>query len=105
MRQLIRKQPRDFIWQDEFQLAMDDWPESYPGNKVWVNIHEYRATLAGDAAYLRLLISGAHNCNLVWQTTPDGAHNLCRLLTNLQTPLSFKALRDSGFSYFGDSDY
>ncbi|MBL4799948.1 MAG: hypothetical protein JKY50_21325 [Oleispira sp.] len=105
MRQLIRKQPRDFIWQDDFQYAKDDWPENYPGNKVWVNIHEYRATLAGDASYLRLLISGAHDCNLVWQTTPDGAHELQRLLASLTMPLSFKALRDSGFSYFEDADY
>jgi hypothetical protein len=105
LRQLIRKQPRDFIWRDEFQLAMNDWPESYPGNKVWVNIHEYKATLAGDAAYLRLLVSGAHDCNLVWQTTPDGAHELHRLLSNLATPLSFITLKNLGFSYFQDTDY
>ena len=105
LRPLIRKQPRDFIWQDDFQYAEDDWPENYPGNKVWVNIHEYRATLAGDASYLRILISGAHDCNLVWQTTPDGAHELHRLLASLTLPLSFKTLRDSGFSYFENADY
>lgn len=105
MKNLIRKQPRDFIWKDEFQSAKNDWPENYPGNKVWVNIHEYQATLIGDVSYLRLLISGAHDCNLVWQTTPDGAHDLQRLISNLKTPLSFKILQNAGFSYFKDSDY
>lgn len=101
---LIRKQPRDFVWLDEFQLALNDWPEHYPGNQVWVNLHEYKASLAGDASYLRLLISGAHNCNLIWQTTPDGAHDLQRLLANIKPPLSFDTLRNLGFSYFDNDD-
>jgi hypothetical protein len=102
---LIRKQPRDFIWLDEFKLADNDWPEQYPGNQVWINLHEYKATLAGDASYLRLLISGGHNCNLVWQTTPDATHDLQRLMKKLTLPLSFNSLQKLGFTYFDCDDY
>lgn len=105
MHNLIRKQPRDFIWLDEFQTADKDWPKHYPGNQVWVNIHEYKATLAGDASYLRLLISGDHNCNLVWQTTPDAPHDLQRITRQLRTPISFIALQALGFKYFDCDDY
>lgn len=104
-RQLTRKQPRDFIWLDEFQNAVNDWPDSYPGNKVWINIHEYKATLAGDASYLRLLISGSHNCNLVWQTKPDSAHELKRMMTSITHPLSFKSLKEMGFQFHEDDDF
>lgn len=75
---------------------MTDWPEYYPCNQVWINLHEYKATLAGDASYLRLLISGALDCTLAWQTTPDGSHNLHRLLFNLKQPLSFQILKNLG---------
>ncbi len=103
--QLIRKQPRDFIWQDEFQDSAIDWPKSYPGNKVWMNIHEYKAALAGDASYLRILISGDHDCNLVWQTTPDGAHELQRMIKQLTWPLEFLKLQKLGFCYYIDDQY
>jgi len=84
---------------------MTDWPEYYPCNQVWINLHEYKATLAGDASYLRLLISAALDCTLAWQTTPDGSHNLHRLLFNLKQPLSFQILKNLGFSYFKDDNY
>lgn len=105
VKHLTRKQPRDFVWLDEFQPAVNDWPESYPGNKVWLNIHEYKATLAGDASYLRLLISGSHNCNLVWQTKPDAAHELARLMSSISQPLSFASLKTLGFRYYEDDDF
>jgi hypothetical protein len=102
---LTRKQPRDFIWRDEFQASSSDWPKCYPGNKVWMNVHEYKAALAGDASYLRILISGDYHCTLIWQTTPDGSHDLHRLMANLKQPLSFKILQNLGFSYFENDDY
>lgn len=102
---LIRKQPRDFVWHDEFQDSALDWPKCYPGNKVWINVHEYKATLAGDASYLRILISGNHDCNLVWKTKPDGAHDLQRMIRQLPKPLGFSALQRLGFRYSDDDQY
>lgn len=102
---MIRKQPRDFIWLDEFQKALGDWPESYPGSKVWINIHEYKATLTGDASYLRLLISGAHDCNLVWQTAPEAGHVLKKVMASITHPLSFESLKAQGFQYYEDNDF
>ena len=91
------KKPRDFIWLDELRKAALDWPEQYPGNKVWLNIHEYRASLAGDLSHLRLLISGGPDSHLVWQTTPDGAHLLSRTMATLPANLSFTGLLEMGF--------
>jgi hypothetical protein len=102
---LTRKKPRDFVWRDEFQASAADWPKCYPGNKVWMNIHEYKAALAGDASYLRILISGDHDCNLVWETTPDGAHELQRMVKQLPQPLEFTKLQQLGFSYFTNDQY
>jgi hypothetical protein len=102
---LIRKQPRDFIWLDEFQLADDDWPENYPGGRIWINLHEYKATLAGDASYLKLLLSGGQSCNLVWKSTPDAAHDLQRILQRLTQPLSFINLQKQGFKFYDSDDH
>jgi len=96
---MSHKKPRDFIWLDELRKATPDWPEQYPGNKVWLNIHEYRASLAGDLSHLRLLISGGPDSHLVWQTTPDGAHELARTLVTLPDDLSYSALLDMGFKW------
>ncbi len=102
---LIRKQPRDFIWLDDLIQADSDWPDNYPGHQVWINLHEYKATLAGDSSYLKLLISGGNNCNLVWQTTPDGSHELQRILKKITPPLSFKTLKALGFKFHESDDY
>lgn len=96
---LLRKKPRDFIWLDELRPAGSDWPEYYPGHKVWLNIHEYRASLAGDRSHLRLLISGGPGSHLIWQTTPDGAHELHRTLLCLPKILGYQALIDRGFQW------
>lgn len=102
---LTRKKPRDFVWCDEFQASGPDWPKCYPGNKVWMNIHEYRAALAGDASYLRILISGDPDCNLVWETSPDSSHELQWMMKKLPQPLEFSKLKKLGFSYFSDDQY
>lgn len=101
---LIRKEPRDFIWLDEFREAGPDWPEVYPGHQVWLNVHEYNAELAGDVSHLRLTISGGAGVNLVWETNPDAAHVLQRKLSGLQQPLSYSALKHQGFEFREDPD-
>ena len=101
---LSHKRPRDFIWLDELRKAHTDWPEQYPGNKVWLNIHEYRATLAGERPHLRLLISGGPDSHLVWQTTPDGAHEMQRMLNALPKELGHQALQKLGFEWKEDVD-
>ncbi len=101
---LTRKQPRDFIWRDEFITAADDWPHHYPNNQLWLNLHEYKASLAGDQSYLRLLVSGSHDCNLIWQGTLEDSHNLNRILHLLIPPLSYKTLLQLGFQFFSDNN-
>lgn len=94
----IRKQPRDFIWLDELKSADLDWPELYPGHKVWIHLHEYRATLNGEFSHLKLVISGGSDCFLIWNTTPDATHEMQKVLSSLEEPLSYKQLVASGFT-------
>lgn len=101
---LIRKRPRDILWRDEFISAANDWPKKYPNDQLWLQLHEYKAGLIGDQSHLRLLISGSHDCNLIWQGAREDSHNLNRILHLLTPPLSFKSLLHLGFEFYSDNN-
>ncbi len=94
---LTKKQPRDFVHLDELWPAAEDWPAVYPGNKVWVFMDEYWATLAGDVDYRRLIISGGEGNGWIYKRRLENKEEVANTLLKLRTPIKQKQLKELGF--------
>jgi len=95
--ELTRKSPRDFVFIDELWPADKDWPSVYPGNKVWVFMDEYWATLPGDQDYRRLIISGGEGEGWIFKRRLNKKVEVSEILLSIQTPIREKQLRALGF--------
>lgn len=95
--ELTKKQPRDFVLIDELWPAAHDWTSSFPGEKVWVFMDEYWATLPGDQDYRRLIISGGEGNGWVYKRPLNDKEDVAQMLLKIRTPVRQKQLKDLGF--------
>jgi hypothetical protein len=96
------KQPRDFVHVDEFWEADEHWPRYYIGNKVWVFADEYRAELAGDEDYSRIIIHSNHDTGWLFSRRLKDKSTVEQALQAIQLPVSEQQLEAIGFTRWTD---
>jgi hypothetical protein len=93
----MRKQPRDFVHVDEFWPADKGWPHYYFRHQVWVFADEYRAELAGDQSYSRIVIHAGDNSGWLFSRPLAERDQVKRVLSEIQRPVSWRQLAALGF--------
>lgn len=101
---LTRKAPRDFVFLDELWPADCHWPNVFPGNKVWVFMDEYQATLPGDQDYSRLIISGGEGKGWIYKRRLSDKESVSEMLCEIQLPVSEEQLKQLGFELWSQLD-
>lgn len=97
MAPLTRKTPRDFVFVDEFWEADDAWQEYYLNQSVWVFMDEYRAELAGDQDYSRIIIHSGNDSGWKYSRRLKQRDLVHSVLESIKKPVSEKNLKDLGF--------
>lgn len=95
---LSRKQPRDFVHLDEFWPADDSLPHHYIHHHVWVYMDEYRAELAGDQAYCRIIVNIGQDCGWIYQLPLEHKEKVIEVSAKIHKPVSEMQLENLGFS-------
>ncbi|OUR69241.1 hypothetical protein A9Q77_08555 [Marinomonas sp. 42_23_T18] len=99
---LTRKKPRDFVYIDELREADNNWPNYFLANKVWVFFDSYKAQLAGDLPYSRIVVSCDNETG--WTLHKDWSElaQLELIIEQIKTPISQAQLVKLGFvKWFG----
>lgn len=93
-----RKNPRDFVYIDEFWTADGRWPHYFTANKVWVFVDEYRAELTGDEDYSRIIIRSGDDKGWLYHRRISEKPQVIKTLDRITLPVSEKQLETLGFT-------
>lgn len=98
------KTPRDFVHVDEFWEADDQWSDYYFKQCVWVFVDEYRAELAGDEDYARIIIHAGNNRGWIFRRPLSERSFVFSMISRIVIPVSEQQLEQLGFITWQD-DY
>ena len=87
-----RKSPRDFVHMDELWEADGRWPSYFIANSVWVYADEYRAELAGDQDYSRILIHAGDDNGWQYRRPLAEKRQVAKVLESIDRPVSQQQL-------------
>jgi hypothetical protein len=99
---LSRKQPRDFVYLDEFWPADANWSHYYLDDQVWVYLDEYRAELIGDGDYCRIIINAGNDYGWIYKRNRVEKAKVLEVLGRIQRPVSEVQLQEIGFTRWSD---
>ncbi|CAA0124480.1 Uncharacterised protein [BD1-7 clade bacterium] len=100
----MRKRPRDFVELDALWAADADWPSYFIQQKVWVYMDRYRAELAGDSDYCRILVRHADDEGWVYLRPWNEWEAVESLLDSITLPVSITQLEQLGFEPMSGTD-
>ena len=98
------KHPRDFVLNDELWPANGDWPSYFPGNKVWVFMDEYHATLPGDETYSRIIVSSGNGEGWIFSRPLIQKVTVEHVLQLIKIPICQYQLAQLGFKPWREHD-
>jgi hypothetical protein len=101
--QATRKTPRDSVFVDEFREADEHWAQYFIGNKVWLFMDEYRAELAGDEDYIRIIVFSSADEGWQFSRRLDERERVHSILHSLKSPIAENQLVALGFERFSGS--
>lgn len=101
--QATRKSPRDSVFVDEFREADAHWAQYFIGNKVWLFMDEYRAELAGDEDYIRIIVSSSADEGWLFSRRLDEHELVHSIMRSLNSPIAENQLVALGFERFSES--
>ena len=94
---LTRKEPRDFVHLDEFQVADDLWKSYFLGKKIWIFVDEYRGVLPGDLDYSRIVIHRGDDKGWLYSRRLEEQREVHGVLEKIIVPVSEAQLKALGF--------
>lgn len=95
---LMRKTPRDFVHVDDLWEADDQWSQYFIAQKVWVYVDEYRAELAGDQDYSRIIVHAASEQGWMFKRPLKDKAAVEAVLKKITRPVSQSQLVQLGFT-------
>ncbi len=96
----MRKSPRDFVEVDDLWPAASDWPSYFIQQKVWVYMDRYRAELAGDQDYCRILIRHSDDEGWEYRRPWEEWETVEMLFGKIQQPVAIEQLKSLGFQAY-----
>ena len=93
----MRKTPRDFVHVDDLWEADDQWSHYFIAQKVWVYVDEYRAELAGDQDYSRIIVHSTSEQGWMYKRPLKDKAIVEHVLNTIKCPVSEEQLADLGF--------
>lgn len=97
----MRKTPRDFVQLDEMWDGAPDWESYFLHTSVWVYADTFRAELAGDNDYARIVIHGGDGINWIYSVPLAQSHRLNNVLGEIEKPVKQSQLEILGFERGG----
>ena len=93
----MRKTPRDFVHIDEMWDADPCWESYFLKTSVWVYVDTFRAELAGDSDYARIVIQGGDDLIWIYSVPLNQSQLLFELLDKIEKPVKQSQLELLGF--------
>lgn len=97
----MRKTPRDFVQVDEMWDGAPDWESYFLYSSVWVYSDTFRAELAGDKDYARIVIQGGDDTSWIYSVPLAQSQVLNKVLDEIEKPVKQSQLELLGFERSG----
>ncbi|WP_299770671.1 hypothetical protein [uncultured Pseudoteredinibacter sp.] len=94
----MRKTPRDFVHIDEMWDADPSWESYFLKTSVWVYADTFRAELAGDSDYARIVIQGGDDLIWIYSVPLNQSQRLFEVLDKIEKPVKQGQLELLGFN-------